>query len=62
MAAETFALLAKEWSKLSECLIPGDSQNLFLKRIFKALGDPKREIQSAACDALGLVLRNSTYS
>eukprot|EP00210_Caulerpa_lentillifera_P000557 g538.t1 len=55
VAAETFAFLAKEWSAYSGELISGDSQNLFMKRIFKSLSDPKREVQVSACDAFGMM-------
>ena len=51
-AAKTFARVAKEWSLFHKQLIEGDPANIFIKRIFKALADPKKEMQIAASDAL----------
>jgi len=51
-ASKTYAKVAKEWSLFHKQLIDGDGTSLFLRRLFKALADPKKELQIAASDAL----------
>lgn len=54
-ASRTFAQIAKEWSLFHKQLIDGDASNIFIKRLFKALDDSKKELQVAASDALNEV-------
>ena len=54
-ASKTLAMIAREWSLFHKQLIRGEESNIFMKRIFKALADAKREVQIAASDALNEV-------